>query len=157
MSPVTRMYFPVAPDQVATMLAQGRLEPGLMAFAVDDAIRASAPEADEEFWEFRALQRAAAYARAHGGPIVVAAADVPDAVEISEHGQALGALSVNAELRRGDLASFHLGDDALSGQSRRGEQPQDDEQIDLSWFDTTELAQVVRLLSPPEETATWTQ
>lgn len=157
MSPVTRMYFPLAPDQVAAMLAQDRLESGLMAFAVDDAIRASAPEAEEDFWEFQALQRAAAHARDRGGPTVVAAADVDDAVETSVHRYAPGALSVNAELRRVDLASFHLGDDALSGHSPPVEQPQHDEQIDLSWFDTTELAQVVRLLSPPEETATWTQ
>lgn len=157
MSPATRMYFPLAPDQVAAMLDHGHLEPGLVAFAVDDVIRASAPENDEEFWEFLALQRAAAYARSAGWSTVVAAADIDASVIVRTDPETSGAVSINAPLLRADLASFHVGDDALSGDAAPTFEHDDDEQIDLSWFDTTELAQVVRYLSSPEETATWTQ
>ncbi len=157
MSPATRMYFPLAPEQVATMLAHGHLDAGLTAFAVDDAIRSADPEADEEFYEFQALQHAAKYAQAAGGPTVVAAADIDDSVSTSPQPQTRGAVFLEAALRRADLASFHLGDDALSGRNTPSGPHDDHAQIELSWFDTTELAQVVRYLSPPEETATWTQ
>ncbi|MGB3763524.1 MAG: hypothetical protein WA966_09890 [Ornithinimicrobium sp.] len=157
MSPATRMYFPLAPDQVAALLAHGLLESGLMAFAVDNQTRAADPDGDEELWEFRALQRAARYMRSKELPVVVAAADVDEATMTAPVDGVPGARSVDVPLLRADVASLHLGDDALQGRTITAADHYDDEQIDLSWFDTTELAQVVRYLSSPEETTTWTQ
>ncbi len=172
MSPATRMYFPLAPDQVAALLSHGQLEAGLTGFAVDEETRAADPDGDEDLWEFRALQRAARHMRTNGWPAVVAAADVDDSTVVDAAADLPGAQSVDVPLLRTDVASLHLGDDALRGQSAVATQQQgrdhddpenlgpdahEDEQIDLSWFDTTELAHVVRCLTSPEETTTWTQ
>ena len=172
MSPATRMYFPLAPDQVVALLADGQLGAGLMAYGVDDETRAADPDGDEELWEYRALQRAAHHLRTHGGPVVVAAADIDHSTVAGAAQNLAGAQSIDVPLLRTDVASLHLGDDVLLGQTAAATQqrgsdlhdPEDvgpdaheDEQIDLSWFDTTELAHVVRYLSPPEETTTWTQ
>ncbi|MGB3257178.1 MAG: hypothetical protein WBG89_07635 [Ornithinimicrobium sp.] len=156
MAPATRMYVPLAPGQVAALLAHGQLESGLIAFAVDDQTRAADPDGDEELWEFRALQRAARHIRSKEWPVVVAAADVGTATIAPVDGVP-GARSVDVPLLHTDVASLHLGDDALQGRATVAADHHDDEQIDLSWFDTTELAQVVRYLSSPEETTTWTQ
>ncbi|MGB3830026.1 MAG: hypothetical protein WA962_14755 [Ornithinimicrobium sp.] len=157
MSPATRMYFPLAPAHVAELHARGRLEAGLRAFAVTDAIRAAEPEADEELWEFLALQDAASCARTAGGPVVVAAADIADPSGDTMSSDPTRGVLTTIPLLLADVASLHLGDDALGSSGPSAAQHRDDEHIELSWFDTTELAQVVRYLSPPEETAPWTQ
>lgn len=165
MSPAIRMYLPLERGQVAELQTQGRLEPGLESFGVTPALRASEPHGDDELWEFLALQQAAAYAQAHRPSIVLAAVDIEGDLLTQSTGEAVdsspvgpvGRTSVPVTLK--NLASLHLGDDALGdySESPANDEPANDEPFDLSWFDSTEVAQVVRLLSAPQETSTWTQ
>ncbi len=155
MSPEIRMYFPLTPAQVAQLSDEGRIDAGLVGFAVDDSIRAGDPDGDAELWEFLSLQRAAAHAHSAGGPVVVAAADVSSSTVIPSPGQELGA-ALNGPLAIAGVVCIHLGDDALAlgaggieALSQRPD-PVSGEHIDLSWFDISEMAQVVRHLSSPE-------
>ncbi len=150
MSPEIRMYFPLTPNQVAQLHADRCLDAGLVGFAVDDSIRKDDPDGDAELWEFRALQRAAAHARNADGPIVIAAVDAPSSSDAPTAGQEFSA-TLNHPLAIADVACLHLGDDALGVDIlRQSPVSFPGEHIDLSWFDISEMAQVVRLLSPPQ-------
>lgn len=155
MSPEIRMYFPLTPTQVGQLHAEGHIAAGLVGFAVDDSIRESEPDGDAELWEFLTLQRAASHALKADGPCVVAAADVAVSSRSSSAGQEVGA-TLNHPLAIADVVCLHLGDDALGdhsvGDKPRGQTPEPvpNEHIDLSWFDISEMAQVVRHLSSPQ-------
>jgi len=155
MSSEIRMYFPMTPAQVGQLHAEGHIDEGLIGFAVDDAMRDVEPDGDAELWEFLTLQRAAAHALKAGGPVVVAVADVVVSSQSSSPEEDVKATR-HPRLAISDVACFHLGDDAL-GVNTRGEaalgqspEPASDEHIDLSWFDISEMTQVVRHLSSPQ-------
>ncbi len=155
MSPEIRMYFPLTPAQVVRLHTEKCLDAGLVGFAVDDSIRNDDPDGDAELWEFHALQRAAAHARNAAGPIVIAAVDVDSSSGVPTAGQEFSA-TLNHPLTIADVACLHLGDDAVGVDAVGVDAPRQSpvsipgEHIDLSWFDISEMAQVVRLLSPPQ-------
>ncbi len=154
MSPAIRMYFPIDKDHLDQLADQHWSAPPLPAFGVTDAYRQDDPSGDAEAWEFRALQEAAVFARERGAPVLVVAADVADADldhtgMAATHGEhaAVGRVSrLLAPLHLQQIAAFHLGNDLLGA----GDVSQDPTDIELSWFDTTELAHVVRLTSSPQ-------
>lgn len=155
MSPEIRMYFPLTPAQVARLHADRRLDAGLVGFDVDESIRNGEADGDSELWEFAALQRAAAHARNTGGPVVIAAVDVTSSTDLTMlRDERTGTL--NHPLVIENVACLHLGDDALDagalddGAFEESAGPEAGQHIDLSWFDISEMAQVVRLLSPPQ-------
>ena len=114
------------------------------AYAVTDAVRASAPTAGQDGWEYSALSdavlRSAALLAPGEGRRIVAAADVSpelvgspaagDSGDFVEDSTVLILDSVALER----IASFHVDDD---------EAPEDDE---LLWYDVTELPVILALL-----------
>ena len=75
-----------------------------------------------------------------GAPVVVAAADVQDRDVRADGG---GWIHVDGVLELARVAALHLGDDVVSG--RREPLPAPGEDLELSWFDTTELDHVLEL------------
>lgn len=137
--PDTRIYLPLTPAQVIHLHRHRRLSAPLKGVAVTEAVRRAEPGGDEESWEYAAMQQAAAAAAAQGA-VIVAAADVAPALLKEEGADGAVLLSAGVELRR--VASFHLGDDVVSGASPAvGTEP-----VELSWYDTTELEQLVSLV-----------
>lgn len=115
-------------------------------FGVTDAVRAEQPGTDDdEVHEYRACQDAARAGLAAGGS-VVAAADVA-ASEVTEVGSEKGsekgsgsALSVRGPLPLKRFASFHLIDREAASQDP-------DADVELSWFDSTELDLLLEVLN----------
>lgn len=138
-----RVYLPLRPDQLRE-LAERRLVRGpLEAYAVTGSVRRSDPDGDEESWEHDALQDAAAERRESGGPVLVAAADLDRSVvdDRAPHGSRV---RVTTDLLLARIAAFHAGDDLLRRPAPDRVDP--DAQIELSWFDTSELGHLVTLV-----------
>lgn len=155
MSQEIRVYIPLTPDLVARLQTYGQLDSGLVGFVVDDEIRTLEPQADQDLWEFLALQRAAVHASNGEGPIAIAAADIP--VPLLETNVApASSATLNEGLAVADVVCFHLGDDALGLAAPTIQTAGPDAEsvagypIELSWFDISEVAQVVRHLLPPQ-------
>lgn len=140
-SPQIRCYLPLTTAQARELHEEGSLAGSLVAFVVTESVRRSDPEGDEEVWEWAALQDAATYCRHQGQPVLVAAADVGrDTIEDSPSSGSR--VTVNGPVTLPRVASLHLGDDVVGD----AQQVAEDEVIDLSWYDATELAQVRSLL-----------
>jgi hypothetical protein len=142
MSPVVRLYLPLSPEQLRRLQDSREVGPPLVGFSVTDEIRGSHPAGDLEEWEFSALQQAARHAYDAGGPVIVAAADVE-----SDHLRADASTAASVEVTRAvtlpRVASLHVGDDVIA--DRLIIDP-DRQEIELSWYDTTELGHLVDLL-----------
>lgn len=136
-----RCYLPLSPEQLETLRADRRLPGPLRATTVTRSVRAAAPSGDQEEWEYAALQAAAVGLAADGRPVIVAAVDlVTETVDASR--------PEGPQVRVGDVdlprvAALHVGDDVVTGDP--GALPAPDEEIELSWYDTTELGQVIDL------------
>ncbi|HKJ12587.1 MAG TPA: hypothetical protein VJ976_09420 [Ornithinimicrobium sp.] len=147
MSGEIRVYLPLQPEHLAALQDGEELEAGLRGFTVTDQIRRVSVDDDVEEQEYMALQQAAFAARAAGQPVVIAAADVP-ASALAHIGRGVEGpvveLGVALQARR--VASFHLDDVALQGQDADSTAASD-EAIDLSWYDVSEVAQVLRHLT----------
>ncbi|MFX0539219.1 DUF6912 family protein [Ornithinimicrobium sp. Y1847] len=153
-----RCYLPLDLQQLEALQSQRRIEGPLPAFAVTGALRAERPSADQEEWEYAALQQAAEVQLRRGSPVVVAAADLAEgdtdvvAGEGEERGS--GAVTVGAvDLPR--VAALHVGDDVVTGDAGAlgsvgadgaGGAGGDAAEVELSWYDTTELAHVIELV-----------
>ncbi len=77
-----RVYVPLTGSGLAKLVADGRLDGPLTAYAVTAAVRDAWPDGDEEAWSWAALMAAAEASRADLGPADrprrhVVAADVP--------------------------------------------------------------------------------
>jgi NTE family protein len=140
-STVTRIYIPLNASGLRSLGTCGALEGApFPAHAVTQAMRASAPTAGQDEWEYAALndaaQTSAALLTAGESRRIVAAADVSsDCVGSAEPGDSAieSAVSISDSVALKRIASFHVdGDDA-----------QDD---DLLWYDVTELPVVLALL-----------
>jgi hypothetical protein len=141
-APVTRLYLPLRPEQVLALREDRRLEPPLTAFAVTQDMRDARPDADAEEWEYAALQQAAGHAHAAGQPVIVAAADVEtDQVDSGSGTSAMVEVSGTVTLPR--VAALHVGDDVVADGLVIDP---DSQEIELSWYDTTELDHLVGLL-----------
>lgn len=136
-----RCYVPVTLEQL-TRLRDERTLPGpLRAYAVTDAVRSANPSGDGEEWEHAAMQEAARDLVAHHAPVLIAAVDiVRDRVRPGT--------TPDARIEVGDVdlprvAALHLGDDVVTGQVPATESG--DVEVELSWYDTTEIAHVIEL------------
>lgn len=135
-----RCYLPLSPDQVEQLHTDRRLDGPLEAYVVTQDIRAARAGADDEAWEFDALQAAARSLQEAGAPVIVAAAD-PGEQQVD---LGAGANPVRlAELDLPRVAALHVGDDVVTGEP--GQVIVSEGAIELSWYDTTEIAQVIEL------------
>lgn len=140
MADLVRLYVPLTKQQCRQLAAERRLPRGLTGYAVTEAVRASDPGGDQESWEYAALQDAAAAAHAAGQPVIVAAVDV-DRGLVDDLPSTGSRVRVNGEITLPRVAALHVGDDVLGGQITAGP----GEEIELSWYDTTELEHLVSL------------
>lgn len=145
--PQIRCYLPLGGELAEGLHRQGSLEGDLVAFVVTQSVRGSDPGGDEESWEYAALQDAARYCQQEGIAVVVAAADVARDT-IDDAAPAGSRVTVRGPVARARVAALHVGDDVLGDAAARagtgpgGTGPE----IELSWYDATELADVVDLL-----------
>ena len=135
-----RCYLPLSAESLVRLRDERRLAGPLRATAVTEQARAAEPTADEDELEYAASQAAAASLAGSGAPVVVAAADVQDRDVRADGG---GWIHVDGVLELARVAALHLGDDVVSG--RREALPAPEEDLELSWFDTTELDHVLEL------------
>jgi hypothetical protein len=124
-----RGYVPISWAQLAELHAAGELPGPLAACTVDPRWRASAPEVDEEEWEFEAQTVAAGALAEMGGGVVLAVeladpsgADLTGA-EPTTPAPDDGWISVPGPIRRADLAAVLT--------------------EDLAWFGVQEIADLL--------------
>ncbi|MDF8262893.1 DUF6912 family protein [Luteipulveratus flavus] len=131
-----RVYFPLTATDLSA-LQEARHLPGETrdGFAVTEVLEQAQPSEDPEVLEFGALQDAAVAAGTGGARVVVAAADVEDAAVHEQEEGIETAVAVDGPLAQQRLVSLHLGD---AGLDVTGE-----EDLELSWYDITELDLVV--------------
>lgn len=139
MSHLTRTYLPVDADDLRVLDETGTLpERTRQAFAVTDRLRKAAPTEDDEGLEYLATQDAATDAAARDLR-VVASVDVDDGrVTDLPDAAAASAVRITGGPPKRHIASFHVLDPA-------GERDVDAD-LELSWYDATELALVRRVV-----------
>ena len=135
-----RCYLPLAPGQLALLRDDRRLPGPLPATAVTEELRSLDPGADQEEGEYAAAQEAAGRLRDGGSPVIVAAVDLDGADVATRSGAWVDVAGV--DLPR--VAALHVGDDVVTGDPTA--LPAAGEELELSWFDTTELAHVIELV-----------
>lgn len=140
MADLVRIYLPLTPDQCRELARERRLPGGLAGYAVTESVRASDPGGDQESWEYAALQDAAAAAHAARRPVIVAAVDV-DRHQVDDRPSTGSQVTVAGAVTLPRVAALHVGDDVLGGEVSAGP----GEEIELSWYDTTELEHLVSL------------
>lgn len=135
MSNLIRTYLPLAADELRTLDETGTL-PGQArhAFAVTERLRAAAPTEDDEGLEYLATQDAATYAAARDLRVVASVDIDGDSVSDLPEDDAASAVQIAGAPPRRRVASFHVLDPA-------GERDVDVD-LELSWYDATELALV---------------
>ncbi|MBB2890765.1 DUF6912 family protein [Flexivirga oryzae] len=134
-----RTYLPVDTAELRALEQTRELPAGTRTvFAVTDRLRASAPTEDTEGLEYLATQDAATEAAARGLRVVAAVdlddedlTDLPDA-------ESACAVRISGALPQQHIASFHLLDPP-------GERDVDAD-LELSWYDATELALVLHTI-----------
>ncbi len=135
-----RVYLPLAAAQCRELAGRLALGPPPRAYAVTESVRGSDPSGDEEAWEYAALLDAARSCVQAGVPVVVAAADLgPEVVDASSPSGSRVTVTGAVPLQR--IAAFHVGDDVLTGGP-----VSTDTDLELSWYDTTELELLLDLL-----------
>ena len=139
---LTRIYIPLNASGLRRLDADRAVGGApFLAHAVTEAVRASAPTADQDAWEYTALNDAARSSGAVLAPgesrRIVAAADVTrELVGSAAPSDAIdeSAVSISESIALNRIASFHVDDDDAS---------EDDE---LLWYDVTELPAILALL-----------
>lgn len=139
MSHLIRTYLPLDADELHALDETGALpDRPRDAFAVTERLRAAAPAEDDEGLEYLATQDAATQAAARDLR-VVAAVDVDgDRVTDLPDAQVASAVRIEGAPPRRHVASFHVLDPA-------GERDVDID-LELSWYDATELSLVRRTI-----------
>ncbi|KUG53663.1 hypothetical protein AVL62_02480 [Serinicoccus chungangensis] len=142
-----RCYVPVTGDQLAALAQDRRLTGPVRATAVTEVLRALEPGADGDELEYAAAQVAAEDLVRSGAPVVLAAVDADAGLVTAAPADDLWIEVASVDLPR--VAALHLGDDVVTGDpSLLGDH--DAEDIELSWFDTTELGHVLELVRRAE-------
>ncbi|GGB39350.1 hypothetical protein GCM10011492_32660 [Flexivirga endophytica] len=144
MSHLIRTYLPLDDDELRTLDETGSLPERIrQAFAVTDRLRTVAPTEDDEGLEYLATQDAATDAATRGLRVVASVdvdadrlTDLPDADLPDAH--AASAVQITGAPPKRHIASFHVLDPA-------GERDVDVD-LELSWYDATELALVRQAL-----------
>ena len=138
-----RCYVPLQVDQLRQLRDERLLTGPLRATAVTRSVRAAVPSGDTEEWEFVAIQAAARGMLVDGHPVIVAAVDLADSEVDATRAE-------GPQVRVGDVplprvAALHLGDDVVTGDRLALPTPDGENEIELSWYDTTEIEHVVDL------------
>jgi hypothetical protein len=140
---LTRIYIPLNASGLRSIGADGVLGGApFLAHAVTEAVRAAAPTAGQDEWEYTALNAAAQSSVSLLAPgesrRLVAAADVTPALVGPAPGDsaAESAVSISDSVALKRIASFHMDDSASDGS-------EDDE---LLWYDVTELPVILAFL-----------
>ncbi|KNX37715.1 DUF6912 family protein [Luteipulveratus halotolerans] len=135
MNTTTRVYLPVTADDLAALDERRELPgPTREAYAVTAAVLRAQPHEDPEVLEYGALQDAALASGAGGVRIVVAAADLEQPVVREPDEGIETAVVVDGAVALPRIVSLHVGD---VGADTSGE-----EDVELSWYDVTEIALV---------------
>lgn len=140
-----RCYLPLSAEQLRQLHEERRLPGPLRATAVTRSVRAADPNADTEEWEHVAIQAAARGLLADGRPVIVAAVDLVD-TEV-DASRAEGPQVRVGEVILPRVAALHVGDDVVTSDPASLPPADGDEEIELSWYDTTEIAHVVDLVA----------
>lgn len=138
-----RCYLPLSLEQLTTLLHDRRLPGPLRACTVTSDVRSAVPGGDQEEWEYAALQAAALGLVVEGSPVVVAAVDLAEDEVDASRAEGPQVRVGGVELPR--VAAVHVGDDVVTGD--RSTLPAADEEIELSWYDTTEIDHVIELVT----------
>jgi len=146
---LTRIYIPLNASGLRSLDADGVIGGApFLAHAVTEAVRACAPTAGRDEWEYAALNDAAQSSGSHLAPgerrRIVAVADVtPDLVGPAATGgsTAESEVSISDSVALQRIASFHIGDGAA-----RADEPDDELGGELQWYDVTELPVILALL-----------
>ncbi|WP_298747795.1 hypothetical protein [uncultured Serinicoccus sp.] len=142
-----RCYVPLTGDQLTALAQDRRLAGPVRATAVTEVLRAQEPSADDDELEYAATQVAAEELARAGVPVVLAAVDA-DSGLVTTPAVDDGWIEVaSVDLPR--VAALHLGDDVVTGDPSVLAD-HDAEDIELSWFDTTELDHVLELVRRTE-------
>lgn len=145
---LTRVYLPLTAADCRVLSARRLLSAApLAAHAVTRALEVSLPGAEMAVYEHQALQAAAREAldgaRTSGERVVVAAADVDSELVEDRAGQkqSPSVVRVTDQVALPRIASFHLADPDAALTT-----PDEDSDLELSWYDATELGVVLELL-----------
>jgi len=140
---LTRIYISLNASGLRSIGADGAIgRAPFLAHAVTEAVRASAPTAGQDEWEYTALsdaaQGSASLLTAGERRRIVAAADVtPDCVGLAPGDSTVeSAVSISDPVALKRIASFHVGDGTSDGSEEDG----------LLWYDVTELPVILALL-----------
>lgn len=136
-----RCYVPVSLEQLERLRDDRTLPGPLPGYAVTEAVRSAHLGGDGEEWEYAAMQEAARALVSAGAPVVIAAVDIVR--ERVSLGGAAGALVEVGDVDLPRVAALHLGDDVVTGEA--GAVASSAGGVELSWYDTTELAHVIDL------------
>lgn len=135
MRTLKRIYLPLSKDDLTLLDTSGELDsPSLAGYGVTDALAHALPNEDHEGLEFAALQDAATASGAAGSRILVAAADVEPDVVSDADAEGASSVTVRGPLPLRRIVSLHLGDEGDDGSGASD--------VELSWYDVTELALV---------------
>ena len=142
---LTRIYIPLNASGLRSLAVDGALgKAPFLAHAVTEALRAAAPTAGQDEWEYAALKDAAqssgSVLAAGESRRIVAAADVtPDLVGLAapDGSTVDSAVLISGSVALKRIASIHVGDEAS------GDDVLDDE---LLWYDVTELPVILEFL-----------
>lgn len=139
MADMRRIYLPLGATDLETLRDTHEIGgPGTDAYAVTRALQAAAPGTDDvEVHEFMACQDAALSAIQEGKQVVLAADVSPSAVEETGTDSRVR-LAGAVPMKR--VASFHVVDTDSHDEDPGAE-------IELSWFDVTELDLVLKVLT----------
>lgn len=144
--PQIRCYLPLGAERARQLHRDGSLTGDLDAFVVTESVRGSDPGGDQEGWEYAALQDAARHCQRESLAVIVAAVDIGrDSIDATA--PTGSRVTVRGPVPRARVAALHVGDDVLGDAAVPGGlgTGEADPGIELSWYDATELAQVVAL------------
>jgi hypothetical protein len=134
-----RVYLPVDTEQLRALEKDRELpDRARTGFAVTARLRASTSVEDIEELEYLATQDAASAAAARGLRVVAAVDSDDDEIHELTDAESPSAVTVSGTIPRRHVASFHVLDPA--------DQREAGTDLELSWYDATELALVLRTI-----------
>lgn len=136
MKTLSRVYLPLQKADLETLRSTKEL-PGeaLAVHTVTSALITAFPTEDHESLEYTALQDAAIVSAGQGPRILIAAADVDPDLVMEGASEMDTSATIRGPLALPRVISLHLGDE--------GDDGSDEADIELSWYDVTEIDEVL--------------